>query len=320
MADITEIILNGTTYELASDSGGISSVAQSLLINILRNAVYTTDQSTNITNLETELASGGGSSTVAIINTLTNCTSNNSASSITVGSSYIATITANTGYDIESASVTMGGTDVTLSVYSAGVITIPNVTGTLVITVTAATQADTGLAHYWNFTSGSLVDTIDGETEVILDGAASIASVTGVTMSAKTDGITLPFDSTIVKAKITFGAFDRTAFGNERLIGIKNSASSTSYPALRYSNTNSVWETSDSVSTGITSPTAFEDNELVLERDGNNFNILFSGETIVANYSTGGEYNYVQIGGGSNGSGFYTFVVESIKTYVEVSE
>ena len=99
MSDLTSIILNGTEYSVGGE-GGISAVAQALLINILRNATYITDQSTNITNLETELASGGGTTRVAIINTLTKCTTNNSASSITVGSAYIATITANEGYDI----------------------------------------------------------------------------------------------------------------------------------------------------------------------------------------------------------------------------
>lgn len=40
-------------------SGGIGSTASALLINILRNAVYTADQSANITALEAALASGG---------------------------------------------------------------------------------------------------------------------------------------------------------------------------------------------------------------------------------------------------------------------
>lgn len=40
---------------------GLSATAKNLLINILKNAVYETDQSSNITALEAELASSGGS-------------------------------------------------------------------------------------------------------------------------------------------------------------------------------------------------------------------------------------------------------------------
>lgn len=42
-------------------SGGLSATASALLITILRNGVYSTDQSANITALEAILASGGGS-------------------------------------------------------------------------------------------------------------------------------------------------------------------------------------------------------------------------------------------------------------------
>lgn len=319
MSDINKIILNETEYDLGG-SGGISSVAQALLINILRNGIYESDQSTNITNLETELAQGGGGSRVAIVNNLTNCTNSNSAISVDIGASYVGTITADEGYEMDSITVTMGGVDVTSSVVAGDVVTIASVSGTVSITAVAISTAESGLVHYWNLKTGSLVDTIDGETELTLDGSASIASGTGVTVSAKTDGITVPFGSSIVKAKVKIGAINRTAFGNENFVGIKVSTSSTSYPALRYSNSKGVWEDSNGNSTGLTSPDAFENNELIFERDGNKFNITFNGVTIVANYTTGGAYSYVQIGGGSSGGGFYTFVVESIKTFEEVSE
>lgn len=322
MSELNKILLNDTEYDLAS--GGISSVAQTLLINILRNGIYESDQSTNITNLETELAQGGSGSRVAIVNNLTNCANSNSAISVDIGASYVGTITADEGYEMDSITVTMGGVDVTSSVVVGDVITIASVSGTVSITAVAISTAESGLVHYWNLKTGSLIDTIDGETELTLDGSASIASGTGVTVSAKTDGITLPFaqtgDEIITKAKIKFGAINRTAFGNERLISVKNSSGSTPSVALRYSNTDSVWETSTDISTGITSPTAFADNELILLRSTSKISIQFNDETIVNEYSPGAAYNYIQIGGGSNGSGFYTFVIESIKTFVEVSE
>lgn len=319
MSDLTSIILNGTEYSVGGE-GGISAVAQALLINILRNATYITDQSTNITNLETELASGGGTTRVAIINTLTNCTTNNSASSITVGSAYIATITANEGYDIESASVLMGGQDVTASVYAAGVITIPNVTGTLVITVTAAEQSETGLAHYWKLTTGSIIDTIDGETELTVGANTAVTAGIGATIDAANDFITVPFTyRTYSKIKIKFGAMTNNGSGSERLIGIKYGASSTPAIALRYDNSNMIWENaSNTYATAFTAADAFANNELVLERNasdlGKAIDITFGADAVISGFFGGFEYNYVDIGG-SSGSGFYTVIVESIKVY-----
>lgn len=80
--------------------------------------------------------------TFTITNTLSNCASSNSAGSIGINESYAATITANSGYTLEGATVTvtMGGTDITASAYSNGNISIPSVTGALVVTVSAAKE------------------------------------------------------------------------------------------------------------------------------------------------------------------------------------
>ena len=74
-----------------------------------------------------------------ITNNLTGCTSSNDLSAIIEGGSYYAEITASSGYTLTGAtvSVTMGGSDVTSSVYNAGEIEILSVDGDLVITVTA---------------------------------------------------------------------------------------------------------------------------------------------------------------------------------------
>lgn len=78
-------------------------------------------------------------STYSVTNTLTNCTSNNGASAVVQNASYSATITADTGYSLTGAtvSITMGGTDVTSTVYNAGAISIASVTGDLAISVSA---------------------------------------------------------------------------------------------------------------------------------------------------------------------------------------
>lgn len=73
----------------------------------------------------------------AITNTLTHCTTNNTATSIVSGGAYAATITAAEGYTLGTVTVTMGGTDISSTAVSGGAITVPAVTGALVITATA---------------------------------------------------------------------------------------------------------------------------------------------------------------------------------------
>lgn len=87
-----------------------------------------------------ETPSGGSTITThAVTNKLTNCTSSNGASAVNAGAAYSATISASDGYTLDGAtvSVTMGGTDITSTAYSNGSISIANVTGTVVITVSA---------------------------------------------------------------------------------------------------------------------------------------------------------------------------------------
>ena len=75
-----------------------------------------------------------------VTNTLTGCTNSNAATTVTEGDTYYATITANSGYALDGATVVvkMGGTEVTALYYADGVISIPDVSGNIEITITAA--------------------------------------------------------------------------------------------------------------------------------------------------------------------------------------
>lgn len=75
--------------------------------------------------------------TYIVANNLTNATSNNSTSVAEQGQPYIATLTAASGCELSAVTVTMGGTDITSSVYTDGAINIASVTGDIVITATA---------------------------------------------------------------------------------------------------------------------------------------------------------------------------------------
>ena len=103
-----------------------------------------------------------------ITNNLTNVTNSNSATSIAEGSSYSAKVTATSGYEISSYGITMGGADITSTAYSDGNITISNVTGNIVITVTATKQASGGTGEYRAVTEDDL--TVINATLTIDDG------------------------------------------------------------------------------------------------------------------------------------------------------
>ena len=83
-----------------------------------------------------------------ITRNLTNCTSNNTTDRINQGESYSATVTPNSGYELMNVAITMGGTNVTSTVYTyqngKAVINIPNVTGNVVITIQATASSSGG--------------------------------------------------------------------------------------------------------------------------------------------------------------------------------
>lgn len=147
-------------------TGGINSTAKTLLQTILQNAVYTTNQSANITALISALGNnegGGGDTptvkTYTITNNLTHCSNSNTSTSVNENSNYAATITPAEGYTLTDASVsiTMGGVDITSTAYNNGSINIASVTGNIVITITATSSSSSsemvtdGLVNYFDF-------------------------------------------------------------------------------------------------------------------------------------------------------------------------
>lgn len=99
--------------------------------------------------------------TYTITNNLSNCTISNSNTSISGGSSYNATITANIGYAISSIVVTMGDTDISSSVVSDNSINISSVTGNITITASAIESRILSQLQYgkgWRNNSSSVVD------------------------------------------------------------------------------------------------------------------------------------------------------------------
>lgn len=175
--------------DVTNAGGGISGAAKTFLIEILRNAIYVSEQSNNIVNLANALDSGGGS-TVAIINTLSNCSNSNPAISAKLNTSYSATITADTGYEINSITIIMNEEDVTLDVYSSGAINIANVTGDIYITASAkAVDVYYALPNAVVFDGTNVYKTGVKLNSLIADGAASMfIDFTDPGTSGVTDG------------------------------------------------------------------------------------------------------------------------------------
>ena len=96
----------------------------------------------------------------AVTNTLTRCTTSNAATHVDEGSSYTATISANSGYTLSSVTVTMGGTDITATAYSSSTqtINIASVTGAIVVTATATSSASyTNIIDTYGYTDGKYI-------------------------------------------------------------------------------------------------------------------------------------------------------------------
>ena len=134
-----------TTVITANDSTTMSS------ISVLMNGVDVTNE------YATPIY---GKPTYTIIKNLSNCSSSNTSTSITEGSSYTTSITANDGYVLSSIIVVMGGYDITSSVVNRNNINIPNVIGNIAITVKAESSGFT-FTKYKRLDDGVLVDYTD---------------------------------------------------------------------------------------------------------------------------------------------------------------
>lgn len=94
------------------------------------------DEGTLITYTEVEV--GATTTTYTVTQNLTNVTSSFSGASVAAGAAFEATLTADSGYTIDTPTVTMGGNAVSGAWDSGtGKVTIASVTGAVVITATA---------------------------------------------------------------------------------------------------------------------------------------------------------------------------------------
>jgi hypothetical protein len=101
----------------------------------LTGVVTIADVTGNIT-----ITANGSVTTYTVTQTLSNVTTDITATIVNYGASISGTVTADAGYSIDSVNVTMGGVDITSSAYDStdDSITIASVTGNVVITASAS--------------------------------------------------------------------------------------------------------------------------------------------------------------------------------------
>lgn len=134
-----------TIPDSSQNGDGLTDTEKSLILSLLKATAYTADMSATIAQLESLWGGTGGEEpdipdepdvpTYTITNNLTGVTNSNTAT--TASGYYSATLSADDGYNI-SVTITMGGVDITDSVYTEdGTILITEVTGDIIITATA---------------------------------------------------------------------------------------------------------------------------------------------------------------------------------------
>jgi len=211
MPTIKKISLNGVSYDLG---GGLTEEVKQASLQIAEKVAYIDEHGQDYYD---ELYTAFYDNMWNVTNTLSNAVNSNPATKTPKDGTYTAIISAATGYTLEGAtvSVTMGGANVTSSVYSNGTITIPTVTGDVVITVVAvaltvvsisAVYTQSGEVYPWDSLDDLKADLIvtatfsDSSTEIVPseDYILSGTLVTGSsTVTASYGGKTATFDVTV---------------------------------------------------------------------------------------------------------------------------
>lgn len=173
-----------------------------------------------------------------VTNNLTNVTTNNAAGSVKEGSSYTATLTPAEGYVLDSVTVTMGGSPVSVS---NGVINISGVTGNIVIAATAKVYEPL----YKNLAKPSTANDASPNTALTADEWLNGHYISSKKISAKanlivTNKIPLGYNDTIrIKGIQTTGNIDGSSCaGRFRVLPCDasgNALISEIYPAVAIS-------------------------------------------------------------------------------------
>ena len=167
--EMKKLVIDGTEFEVVDaagrqritvlenttpSGGGLSITEKNLILQLFNKAAYSENDAGTAYAALSNLWSGSYHS---VAWEGSGYTKSNDDIAIEDGESFTSTVTANNGKTIESVTVTMGGETVQ-GAYSSGTITIPNVSGDIVITVTTAQMTVSSISAVYT-QSGTVYDT-----------------------------------------------------------------------------------------------------------------------------------------------------------------
>lgn len=167
MPEMKTLTIDSTTYEIVdadardridaleqggAGGSGLTQEEKDLILTLFSKAAYAEDDAGTAYASLQRLWSG-----YTVTWNGTGYTKSNSAASVRNGATFTSQVTANTGFSIQSVTATMGGETVQ-GIWNNGTVTIPNVTGDIVITVTTAHATVSSISAVYT-QSGTVYDT-----------------------------------------------------------------------------------------------------------------------------------------------------------------
>lgn len=164
---------------ISVSGGGLTDSVKQALINLFNHLCYT--DASGMAYLSALQQAFGETpdepeqpTTYTITNNLTNCTNSNNTSSIVSGSSYSATISANSEYTLGAVTCTMGGENVPVT---NGIINISNVTGNIIIIATATKEDEPTPANTYTITNNLTNCVSNNQMASITEGSSYSAQI-----------------------------------------------------------------------------------------------------------------------------------------------
>ena len=272
-----------------------------------------------------------------ITNTLSHCTNSNDAVTVSGGDSYSATISADSGYTLDTVTCTMGGVSQTVT---GGSISIASVTGDIVITA-SATQQQSNLLRNWDFTQ-SMTDSVASHEATLVGGATWDSSGVHITAANQIIKFGTQFGMAGKTVEIDISEMDIKFTGQHIRVLMCSNSDSKGYGALIYRNGSgyNYWSAYGPASNGTWSDPYSAD----LSGDSSAVKNAFSGKTVKCVFDSSGycslyvdgtykgvtsismgtstdSNKYFRIGGLDNGSGNYCYnmTVTGVRVYKGVA-
>lgn len=212
-SDIADLDTRVTALENGSSDGdGLTQTEKDLILTLFSKAAYAEDDAGDAYTALSRLWAG-----YSVTWSGTGYSKSNKATSVKDGATFTSTVSAHTGFTISSVTATMGGVTVQ-GAWSNGTVTIPNVTGDIVITVTTAQMTVSSIsAVYTQSRTVYDTDSLDSLKSDLVVTAAFMDSSTGVisaddytlsgTLDIGTSTITVEYNSKTTTFDVVVSAY-----------------------------------------------------------------------------------------------------------------